>query len=86
MGSLNHECAKNNQKTLSANDTEQNEPKMSSLAQLEAEILFWAPGGDPLDLTGTGKDHWRSVKYVPLAKKFYLGPDNHPTKNQSWLT
>ena len=32
---------------LAAGDTEQNKLKITSLAQLEAEIQFLAPGGDP---------------------------------------
>ena len=32
--------------------TEHNEPKQSSVAQLEGEIAFWGPAGDPLDIFG----------------------------------
>ena len=59
---------------------------MSSLAQLKAEIPFLGHRGDPLGLLGKGPGHRGSLKYEPLAKKFHLGPDNHPAKNQTWLT
>ena len=32
--------------------TEHNEPKQSSVAQLETDIAFWGPAGDPLDILG----------------------------------
>ena len=65
---------------LAAGDTEQNKLKIISLAQLEAEIQFLAPGGRPLGLSGPPGDPpwWYQVDII--ARIFFGGLGNNPSK------